>query len=56
MEKLIEMEKLSISYDPYFKKYKLTIYDKFGHYIDETELSREDLKDLHTELGKIIGK
>ena len=56
MEKSIELEKLSLTYDHYFKKYKLVIYDKFGHYIDETELTREDLNDLYSELGKFIGK
>ena len=40
MEKSIELEKLSLTYDHYFKKYKLVIYDKFGHYIDKRGFKR----------------
>lgn len=53
MEKIVDTEKLSISYDASFKKYTLTIYDKFGHYIDETELTSEDMNELCSALKKV---
>ena len=44
MDKTIETDKLIIA------------YDKYGHYIDETELSREDIAVLYKGLDEIKEK
>jgi len=46
-------DKLEIEYDSYERKYEMTIYDKYGHYIDVITLDREEIKDLYESLDKI---
>ena len=59
MDKIIETDKLSIAYDKYCSSFLVTMYDNHGHYIDETELSREDMaaiiKGLDEVRHKIVG-
>lgn len=59
MDKIIETDKLSIAYDKYCSEFLVTMYDNHGHYIDETELSKDDIaiiiKGLDEVREKIIG-
>ena len=59
MDKIIETDKLSISYDKYCSEFLVSMYDNHGHYIDETELSKEDvaiiIKGLDEVREKILG-
>ena len=59
MDKIIETDKLSIAYDKYCSEFLVTMYDNHGHYIDETELSKEDIaiiiKGLDEVREKILG-
>ncbi len=43
---IISNDKLELSYDKYERVYILTVYDKYGHYIDDVNLTREEMKDL----------
>ena len=56
MDKTIETDKLIIAYDKYYSSFLVTMYDKYGHYIDETELSREDIAVLYKGLDEIKEK
>ena len=49
----IETEKLGISYNEYEKEYTISIYDTYGHFIDDVKLSREEMKYLYDGLDKI---
>ena len=53
MDKIIETDKLSIAYDKYCSSFLVTMYDNHGHYIDETTLSREDVKELYEGLDAV---
>ena len=56
MDKIIETDKLSIAYDKYCSSFLVTMYDTYGHYIDETELSKEDIAILYQGLEEIKDK
>ena len=56
MDKIIETDKLSIEYDKYCSNFLVTMYDKYGHYIDETELSKEDIGIIYKGLEEIKDK
>ncbi len=56
MNNIIETDKLSVEYDKFGKEYKVTIFDTHGHYIDDTLLSREDIKLLYEGLDAIKDK
>lgn len=56
MDKIIETDKLSIAYDKYCSRFIVTMYDNYGHYIDETELSKEDIAILYQGLDEIKEK
>ena len=56
MNKTIETNKLSIAYDEYLSDFVVTMYDNFGHYIDEATLSREDMAVIIKGLDEIRDK
>ena len=43
---IISNDKIELRYDKYEMVYILTVYDKYGHYIDDVSLSKEEMKDL----------
>jgi hypothetical protein len=59
MDKIIETDKLSIAYDKYCSNFLVTMYDNYGHYVDEVKLSKEDiaiiLEGLEEIKDKILG-
>lgn len=52
----IETEKLTISYDENAREYLLSIYDTYGHFIDDVKISKEEMKYLYEGLDKIKEK
>ena len=44
---IISNDKIELKYDKYERNYTLTVYDKYGHYIDDIMLTREDVKELY---------
>ena len=56
MDKIIETDKLSIAYDKYCSSFTATMYDTYGHYIDEVVLSKEDIAILIKGLDEIREK
>jgi hypothetical protein len=56
MDNIIETDKLSIAYDKYCSNFIVTMYDKYGHYIDETNLSKEDIETIIKGLDEIREK
>jgi len=58
MEYFVDTERISLdySYDRIFKeipKYRLTLYDKYGHFDADVYLTDEQIEDLLTGLEKI---
>lgn len=47
---IISNDKIELKYDKYERNYMLTVYDKYGHYIDDIMLTREDVKELYEGL------
>lgn len=47
---IISNDKIELKYDKYDRNYTLTVYDKYGHYIDDIMLTREDVKELYEGL------
>lgn len=56
MDNIIETDKLSIAYDKYCNEFVVTMYDKYGHYIDETVLSKEDIGVIINGLDEVREK
>lgn len=46
-------EKLEIAYDSYEREYSLSLYDKYGHYIDTVKFEKEEIRDLYNSLDKL---
>jgi hypothetical protein len=46
-------EKLEITYDSYEKEYSISLYDKYGHYIDTIKFDKEEIRDLYNSLDKL---
>lgn len=51
---IISNDKIELKYDDYEKTYTLTVYDKYGHYVDDVVLTKDEVKDLYIALGKIV--
>lgn len=45
-------DKLEIEYDSYDRIYSISLYDKYGHYIDTVKFDKEEIKDLYESLDK----
>ena len=50
---IVSNDKIELKYDKYEKNYTLTVYDKYGHYIDDVILNREEVKELYEGLDSI---
>ena len=46
-------DKIEIEYDSREREFTVTMYDKYGHYIDSTKIDRDDMKALYESLDKI---
>ena len=49
---IVNNDKIELKYDKYEMNYILTIYDKYGHYIDDITLTKDDVKELYAGLEK----
>lgn len=50
---VLNNNKIELTCDDYKLKFTLAINDVYGHYIDETKLSREEMIDLFHALQKL---
>lgn len=50
---IINNNKIELTCDDYKLEYTLTVYDVYGHYIDDVKLSKDEIKDLYDALGKL---
>ena len=46
-------DKIEIEYDSREREFTVTMYDKYGHYIDSTKVDRDDMKALYESLNGI---
>lgn len=51
MKELIDTDRITLEYDANEKEYRLSLFDKYYHYLDEIYLSPKQLKEL-IENGK----
>ena len=49
---IVNNDKIELKYDKYEINYILTIYDKYGHYIDDITLTKDDVNELYAGLEK----
>lgn len=49
---IVNNDKIELKYDKYEMNYILTIYDKYGHYIDDITLTKDDVNELYAGLEK----
>ena len=54
MENIYTNDKIEIGYDSHEKEFTVTMYDKYGHYIDDVKLNREDMKTLYESLKDVF--
>jgi hypothetical protein len=50
---IFRSDKIEIDYDSREREFIVTIYDKYGHYIDSTKVDNDDIKELYKSLDKI---
>ena len=50
---ILNNDKIELTCDDYKMEFTLAINDVYGHYIDETKLSREEMIDLFHALQKL---
>ena len=50
---IVSNDKIELKYDKYDMNYTLTVYDKYGHYIDDVVLTRDEVKELYEALNSI---
>ena len=55
MNSIVSNNKIELRYNSDKMEYTLVMYDIYGHYIDETTLSREDVKELYEGLDAVKG-
>jgi len=53
MNSIVSNNKIELRYNSDKMEYILVMYDIYGHYIDETTLSREDVKELYEGLDAV---
>lgn len=46
-------DKIEIEYDSREREFTVTMYDKYGHYIESTKVDRDDMKALYESLNEI---
>lgn len=50
---IFRSDKIEIEYDSHEREFTVTMYDKYGHYIDSTKVDRDDIKALYESLNGI---
>ena len=50
---IFRSDKIEIEYDSHEREFTVTMYDKYGHYIDSTKIDMDDMKALYESLNKI---
>jgi len=50
---ILNGNKIELTCDDYKLEYVMSIYDVYGHYIDEIKLSKEEIKELYEALKKL---
>ena len=50
---IFRSDKIEIEYDSHEREFTVTMYDKYGHYIDSTKVDRDDMKALYESLNEI---
>jgi len=50
---ILNNSKIELTCDTYKTEFTLAINDVYGHYIDETKLSKEEIIDLYRALQKL---
>lgn len=50
---IFRSDKIEIEYDSREREFTVTMYDKYGHYIDSTKIDMDDMKALYESLNKI---
>ena len=58
MEYIVETENIALDYsedrmDDGIMPYRLTLYDKYGHYVDDIILTKDEVKDLYDGLENV---
>ena len=53
MNSIVSNDKIELKYDKYEMHYILTVYDTYGHYVDDVILTKEEVKDLYDGLDSI---
>ena len=53
MKEILNSDRICIKVDDYVNEFIVEIYDKFGHYVDETTLSKEDMQVFVKEMEKV---
>ena len=49
---IVSNDKFELKYDEYEMAFIMTIYDKYGHYVEDVELTTEEVDDLYESLKK----
>ena len=50
MNNIVSNDKIELKYDKYEMRYILTVYDNYGHYIDDVILTKDEVKELYEGL------
>ena len=50
---ILNNDRIELTCDDYKLEYTLTLYDVYGHYVEEVKLSKEDIIDLYRALEKL---
>ena len=58
MEYFVDTERISLDYseDRTIKEmpaYRLTLYDKYGHFVDDVQLTKEDVRNMYESLDAV---
>lgn len=50
---IISNDKIELKYDKYERVYTLSVYDKYGHFIDDVKLTKEDVRNMYESLDAV---
>jgi hypothetical protein len=49
---IVSNDKIELKYDKYERVYIMTVYDSYGHYIDDITLSKDEVRELYEGLER----
>ena len=49
---IVSNDKIELKYDKYERIYIMTVYDSYGHYIDDITLSKDEVRELYEGLER----